>query len=543
MCGNQTHRGVSLGRVLTSILLLAIALPCAAQLRVSENRRHFLDGDKPVALFGSGLWTIIPDTTVDIEEHNAWYAEWRSNANRASLFAFCTAVPDGKGLAPWLRTGPGTANDGLPKFDLTAPNEAFWERAHAYFESCQRHGIYVWLQIFDEPFTEPGEQRWFINPFNDDNNINAIPGMPGGDGGGQANLHGSSEEAFYDPDNAPLMAVQDALVRRLLDETAKKYGHIVYEIGNEINADSESSKALAWQRHWIQFFRAYEREHGLKLLLANNTRRSLAEADADGFDVLNHQSFGGIPVRGVPPRELAANIERHVTGDFARFRQPVVSSRPASDPDRVDYPDIVSPDEGRCLYWSYFMSGGHIIGFRTTVESWKGGLAAETILRHLHGFIDAIPYADMEPISNRTEGLGLGLVAPGKAQAMYFPAGGRVTLFLSDYDAGVTVRWYNPRTGEWAEPAPADTSNGSLTLVAPDEHDWAVLVQSSADPLHAHRIAGPLMLQKRIIEPAATTDCGRLQKSAMIQFPLNRNKGAESGDQPDSGPSDINGRI
>ena len=31
-----------------------------------------------------------------------------------------------------------------------------------------------------------------------------------------------------------------------------------------------------------------------------------------------------------------------------------------------------------------------------------------------------------------------------------------------------------------------------------------------------------LCLKKRTIEPAATTDCSRLEKSAIVQFPLNR---------------------
>ena len=63
-----------------------------SRLRISPDGRYFLDGDKPVVLFGSGLWTIISDGTIDIEDHNSWYAQYGANANRAALFAFCTAV-------------------------------------------------------------------------------------------------------------------------------------------------------------------------------------------------------------------------------------------------------------------------------------------------------------------------------------------------------------------------------------------------------------------------------------------------------------------
>ena len=51
-------------------------------LRVSLDGRYFLDSDKPVVLFGSGLWTIIPDTTPDVGD---WallmQAGWKLNSN------------------------------------------------------------------------------------------------------------------------------------------------------------------------------------------------------------------------------------------------------------------------------------------------------------------------------------------------------------------------------------------------------------------------------------------------------------------------------
>jgi hypothetical protein len=368
-----------------------------------------------------------------------------------------------------MRTGPGKANDGGLKYDLTKPNEAFWGRARAYFASCERHGIYVWLQIFGEPYVEGSEQRWYINPFNSENNVNDIPGLPGG--------AGSGEEAFYDPDNAPLMAIQDALVRRLLDETAGRFGNIVYEIGNEINQDSVTSKAEAWQRHWVEFFQAYEEEHDVSLLLSNNTRRSLFDADAEGFDVVNHYGFDYLPARDSEPVRLARIISKRVREDFARYQKPIVNSRPCSDPDRTEYPDIVSPSEGRWLFWSYFMSGGHVVGFRTTVDSWKGGRAVETILESLHRFVDATPLADMAPADLVTKGEALCLAAPGACCAVYLPAGGRVTLRAPDLPEGASLRWYDPREGAWGDITSVPEGQ-VVRLEAPGPGDWALLIKA-----------------------------------------------------------------
>lgn len=446
-------------------------------LAVAENRRHFVDDGKPVVLFGSGLWTIIPDTSVDIAEHNTWYARCGANANRATLFAFCTSVAEGKGLCPWLRTGPGRANDGKPRFDLTKPNEEFWTRANAYFADCQKRSIYVLLQIFDEPFSEAGENRWRLNPFNPDNNINRIPGLPGGSGSG--------EEAFYDPDNKPLMEIQDALVRRLVEETAPpRRGNIIYEIGNEINMDSVTRKARQWQQHWIEFFRAYEKEHpGVRLLLSNDTRAELLDAGGDGVDVINHHGALGVNVKRTPTGELAERIGKAVARDFAKYRRPIVNSRPCSDPDRKDYPDVVSETKGRVLYWSYFLSGGHIVGFRTTAESWKGGTKAERIIRNLRKFIDRTHFERMSPRPDLVEGNALCLAEAGREYVVYQPVGGEVRVALRDIPDGQkrNVWRYNPRTGEIG--CLGEMRAGQLRFHAPKGgKDWVLHITDEPAP-------------------------------------------------------------
>lgn len=460
----------SVKRAAFAAMLLLSAQSASAIEVYPDNARWFVDEGRPVALFGSGYWTIIPDPTVDIEEHNAWYAGWGGNANRATLFAFCTGVEDGKGLGPWLRTGPGLANDGQPKFDLEQPNPAFWERYHAYMESCERHGLYVLLQIFDEPFVEGGRDRWLLNPFNPENNVNDLPGLPGGDGSGEA--------AFYDPGNGPLMAVQDALVRRLLDESAP-YDHIVYEIGNEINMDGVVPTAAAWQRHWVDFFRAYAREHDRKLLLTNDTRRDLMEHDRDGFSVINHHGFTHFRIPGSDPLEIARTVRDAVYKDYEAYRRPIVNSRPCSDPDRRDYPDVAAEEGGRALYWSYFMSGGHVIGFRTTKESRTDGEAAERILKHLHAFIARTPFVDMAPAPDKVEGDALCLADPGDAYALYLPVGGKARLDLRGVEEALTLRWYDPRTGAWTAPKEAPAGEW-LVLEAPDAGDWAALLMTDA---------------------------------------------------------------
>lgn len=409
--------------------------PAKPRLAMGRNPHYFDYGGKPVALFGSGLWTILPDTSIDIAEHNAWYAKYRANANRVTLFAFCTSVNDGNGLAPWVRvSGHGRATDGRDKFDLSRANQAFWTRAHRYFSDCEERGIVVLLQIFDEPFTEAGDDRWAVNPFNPDNNVNQIPHLPGGNTSGEA--------AFYDPDNETLLSYQDALVTRLLDETARRYGNIIYEIANEYNMDSATPKEVAWQQHWIRLFRQYEQQHGVQLLLTNDTRAELIASAGDAFRVINDHGLG-LPHGNQVTWE---DIWQRVTSDFSHFERPIINSRPRSDPDRKKYNDIVTEDKGREIFWSYLASGGHVIGFRTTESSWKDGLAAERIIQSVHTFLDTTDFAKLVPRRDLVD-RGLCLASPGYEYVIYLPRGGEVRVNLENVAEGrqLSVVRFDPR--------------------------------------------------------------------------------------------------
>jgi len=451
------------------LLLLSFILICSCSARIvhlprlqvhKENPRWFDYDGKTVALFGSGDWGIIPNLNIDIVEHNEWYNSYGANTNRVTLFAFCTVV----GLAPWKRTGPGTARDGLAKFDLREWDDDFWMRVHEYLSDCQKRKIIVLLQMWDEPFIEQSKERWGINPFNPANNINNIPGLPTG--------YGSAEKEFYDPDNEELTRFQDALIRKLLDETALVYGNIIYEIGNEINMDSRTPKDIAWQRHWIDFFEKYEQEHGIELLLSNDTRRVLFNDSSNAFDITNHHGFAGYNIRQSNKVQLSEQIYSAVQNDFKNYGKPVVNSRPCSDPDRKNYPDIVSEDIGRLLYWSYFCSGAHIIGFRTTEESWKGGLAAERIIQSVQTFIKRLKLERFVPRRDLVDN-GLCLADTGREYVIYLAEGGTVTIDMSEVRGNMIATWYNPRksTDERVEKIQAGSK---LTFRAPDNNDWVL---------------------------------------------------------------------
>ena len=225
-------------------------LPCGP-LRVSdENPRYFADSCGTLYLAGLHTWNNLIDMGLtpappvfDFAAHLRFLGTHGVNAIR--LWAWETPHPDDSETAfrdwtapqPWLRTGPGLAVDGLPKFDLTMHNEAYFMRLRERVRALQDAGIYVIVMLFDGWSVQwsPGRAS---DPFGGGNNVNNI------DHGGLRRIHTLAVPAIVD--------VQEAYVRKVVD-TVNDLDNVLYEISNE-GADS----SRAWQYHLIRFIHDYE---------------------------------------------------------------------------------------------------------------------------------------------------------------------------------------------------------------------------------------------------------------------------------------------
>jgi hypothetical protein len=74
---------------------------------------------------------------------------------------------------PWMRTGPGNARDGLPKFNLEPPEPGLFPANEGADRAAQKRGIYVGVMLFDDWSTENGG-AWEGHPFHRDNNVNGV---------------------------------------------------------------------------------------------------------------------------------------------------------------------------------------------------------------------------------------------------------------------------------------------------------------------------------------------------------------------------------
>jgi len=132
---------------------------------------------------------------------------------------------------PFARTGPGTALDGGPKFDLTQFDERFFERLASQTAAAGQKGIFVSVMLFEVYgfLAMDGaypENNWGGNPFHGPNNVNGIEVDSNGDGQGME---------FFFTDDARVRDIQRQYVRKVLETIAPR-DNVLLEVANELQA-------------------------------------------------------------------------------------------------------------------------------------------------------------------------------------------------------------------------------------------------------------------------------------------------------------------
>ena len=290
-------RHALVGSLLCAATALAQPRTAAGPLRVLEsNPRYFTDGSgKAVYLAGSHIWQSLQDNGLIIrgavqnpppvfdydgylrflERHNHnFFRLWRWEVTQwtdrftGGEVKYCRPHP-------WLRTGPGLAKDGEPKFDLTRFNPEYFDRLRTRLIAARDRGIYAAVMLFEGweiQFTD----GWAHHPFQGANNVNGVEGDANGDG------NGLEYNTLQDtPMGRRVLELQEAYVRKVID-TVNDLDNVLYEICNEAGAYSTE-----WQYHFIRFVKKYEsgkaKQHavGMTFQYKGGTNAALFASPAD----------------------------------------------------------------------------------------------------------------------------------------------------------------------------------------------------------------------------------------------------------------------
>ena len=189
-----------------------------------------------------------------------WEHFWR----KAENVKVVTDNQESVTLPPYVykRTGPGTAIDGQPKFDLHVFDQSYFDRLRHRVMTAGRHGVWVSVMLFQgwslEGSGKFSNSQWEGHPFHIRNNMNGIDGDSDQDGRGW-DLHTRI--------NPMVNAIHDAYVKKVID-TVGDLDNVLFEISNEtiattkIGAVHHVTQVRDWAYHWIDFIHAYERERG-----------------------------------------------------------------------------------------------------------------------------------------------------------------------------------------------------------------------------------------------------------------------------------------
>ena len=436
-----------------------------------DNPRYFADAEgRVVYLTGSHTWPNLkdmgaaaPPPAFDFDGYLNFLQRWGHNFVRLWTWELSRYAYDEREIwctpFPWLRSGPGAAKDGLPKFDLSRPDEAYFSRLRSRVETAGRRGIYVSVMLFEGHGLHASRAPWCWDghPFHRDNNINGIDGDPGSSG------RGIESQTLAIP---AVTAIQEAYVRRVV-ETLNDLDNVLYEIANESGAYSTE-----WQVHLIRFIKDCERDlpkqHpvGMTFQWAKDqcgTNQTLFESPADW---VSPNPAGGY--RDDPPaadgRKVILNDTDHLWGiggnplwvwkSFLRGMNPVFMDPYVGPPESLK--DKATPS------WT-----DHLDASPKTDRKWDSIRAAMGYTRRFAGRLDlrhAEPRGDLAST-------GYCLAAPNSWYLVLVPGGGEVGVDLSAAPGTLRGEWFDAEVGgdlggfsvaggakrTFATPCPGDT--------------------------------------------------------------------------------------
>jgi hypothetical protein len=444
--------------------------PIAGTLRTNPaNPRYFTDDTgRAIYLTGSHTWNNLIDMGKSDPPPEFDFRHYLDvleglNHNFIRLWAWdmlCTwDAHDVVRPLPWARTGPGTALDGKPRFDLSRFDAEYFQRLRTRVGMARERGIYVSVMLFDgwAIFTRSRARRE-MHAFAGGNNVNGIDIL--------ASDAGGILRGWVTTDDPRVVALQEAYTRKVV-ETVNGFDNVLYEICNEAGGESHD-----WQAHLIDFIRRCEadmpKQHpvGTTGGMGTSNRRTY-ESTADWVSPEVNSADGNEP---------AYREGGHTWG-----------SAPFDRGDKVVLLDTdhlwgIGGDE--TWAWKSFCRGYNVLymdrcdDFPTAFyehEWWPDKYNPD--LRREMGVI--LSYAERMDLNravphNELSSTGYCLADPGREYIVYQPEAGPFTVHLEP--GTYRCEWHDPSSGKAGGEGALTGVEGDTELTPPMDGDAAVFL-------------------------------------------------------------------
>jgi len=444
------------------------ASPAAGPLkRLDSNPRYFTDGSgQAILLVGSHNWHSFQDNGhrllggqdppplfdydgyLDFLErhgHN-FFRLWRWEAPK-----WADDPPDHSTKYcqphPWMRTGPGAAADGKPKFDLTSFDQAYFDRLRERVKKARDRGIYVSVMLFEGwelQFTD----SWKYHPFHAPNNVNEIDADPAGRG----ILYNQLRD---DIAGKKVLALQEAYVKKVID-TVNDLDNVLYEICNKAGVYSTK-----WQYHLIDLIHKEEAGRpkqppvGMTFQYPGATNRLLTDSPADWIS-----PNPGTPEESYKDRPSAKYVGKVVVND-------------------TDH--LWGHTGGDSVWvWRSFTRGLNVLFMEELTPSPTWQDSARVAMGQVRAFSRTIDLAHMVP-APELAGTGYVLASKGQEYLVYQDGSlGEFSVDLRNVTGTFEVKWYDTNHSNFVPGKPV-TGGGRRVLTTPFPGPAAVHLKRTGD--------------------------------------------------------------
>ncbi len=358
-------------------------------------------------------------------------------------------------------------------YDLTRPNEEYWNRFAQFLEETARRDVIVQVEVWAT--FDFYRENWERNPFNPKNNSNytaADTALPTAVDSHPVKTENNFFQSVPTENNRMIvLKYQRLFVDRLLSHSLE-CDHVLYCIDNETSVTAE------WGAYWAGYIRKAAEKAGKKVHVTEMW-------DPHDLEHPMHRATFDHP-------ELYSFVDisqnNHQTGRQHYENALEARARLAAAPRPMNNVKVYGADGGRHgntrnglrRFWRSVFAGCASARFHRPPSGLGIGELARPHIKAARQVTDAVGVVDCEPhpdLVSGTEGESAYCLAdPGRAYALYLPDGGETALNLEEADGELELRWYSLAEGSWGEAEPVK-GGATVTLEPPGDGQYAAVIR------------------------------------------------------------------